>query len=379
MLFITFICLSCEKEKKVDKLSFEVYTEKVEYAVGESVKFKFSGSADVISMFSGEDGKKYNEGDYAIAVKGVADKISDYQYTFTKPGVYLVVFKAKNQNVHGNEEILKELRLKIVGATIPGVISAIDFDDNVGGTINVNLDSEGNQTVENLIAGNYVAFNTKLIEKGSVLFELLSRFDQNSTIKASLIRDGQELFSTNITANQSNGNFLKLSGNQISPVIDTGAVIVKLEVLSGTISIKNINVTILKGTPLPGKFLAKDFVSNQGGRLENSTAVEGGVFLGGIATNDYFLYDVNVLEEGTYKINYRITANRVCTLKISAIEQSGISNVLETKEFPSTGGWSHWTTIQGSNFYLTKGRKRIKIDVSANGMSLSSFEFVKVP
>ncbi len=373
-----FMCFSCKKEKKIEKLNFDVTTEKDTYTVGENITFFFSGSPDIISMYSGEAGKNFDKGDYAIAVKGVSDKTPSYSYTFSKPGIYHVVFKAKNQNIHGGTEAVREIKLKIVGTSIPGIVAAVDYEENSGGVVNEQLDSDGNQTVDNLSAGDYLLYTTTLAEKGKIFLEFLTKADENSVVKVSLLRNQTQLYETNITVNKSDYDYMMASGVQSSPIIDIGEVIIKIEVISGKLSLKYLNVSLLEGFPLPGRIPAIEYVSNQGGRFENSALVDGGVFLGGISNNDYFMYDVNVLEEGEYKIDYRITAARVCTFEVSAIELSGAINILERINFPSTGGWSNWATLSGSTFYLTKGRKRIKITTIANGMSLSWFQFLRV-
>lgn len=58
ILFST--CPSCDRIESVDAPSFEVYSEKDIYQVGDSVKFTFSGDPDIISFYSGEMGNDYD-------------------------------------------------------------------------------------------------------------------------------------------------------------------------------------------------------------------------------------------------------------------------------------------------------------------------------
>ena len=57
-LMSILLTFSCTKEK-IEHPAFEVSTEKTEYNVGDSITFKFSGDADIISFYSGETGKEY--------------------------------------------------------------------------------------------------------------------------------------------------------------------------------------------------------------------------------------------------------------------------------------------------------------------------------
>jgi hypothetical protein len=70
--FILFLGLSvsifsCKKDT-VDAPTFDAKTDKTEYKVGDTVKFNFSGNADVISFYSGETGKEYKNKDRVEAV-----------------------------------------------------------------------------------------------------------------------------------------------------------------------------------------------------------------------------------------------------------------------------------------------------------------------
>ncbi len=53
------VLASCSKELTIEPLSFDVTTPSTTYSVGDTVKFKFSGNADFISFYSGEEGHNY--------------------------------------------------------------------------------------------------------------------------------------------------------------------------------------------------------------------------------------------------------------------------------------------------------------------------------
>lgn len=370
---------SCKKDIKLNKLEFNVETEQLIYFVGENVEFKFKGTPDIITMYAGELGNKYDQNnDYAITLKGVSDKMSSYSYVFSKPGIYDVVFKAKNQNIYNSNEIVKRVKLKIIGKNAPGILAAVDYVDKKGGTINEQVDRNGNQSIDDLTKGDFLILSANILEKGKILFETLARAEENSDLNISVWRNEEQLFECSLTIDYSEGSYQFSSSLENSPELDKGEVKIKVEIIRGKLSLKYLNVHLFEGFSLPGKIMAVDYAMKEGGRVESNPVVENGVFLGGINNGNYFVYDVNVIEEGEYKIDYHLTAARTCTFDVFAIEPSGANSVLERINFSSTGGWNHWTTVSGANFYLTKGPKRIKLVTVANGMSLSWIKFEKV-
>jgi hypothetical protein len=52
--------------------------------------------------------------DYAVGIKAVADPaLTSYSYTYTRPGDYTVTFIARNVNVWGNEDVMKQIQIKV--------------------------------------------------------------------------------------------------------------------------------------------------------------------------------------------------------------------------------------------------------------------------
>jgi hypothetical protein len=60
------LIFSC-KDTDVEAPKFDVTTDKTEYKVGEAVNFKLSGNPDVVSFYSGENGKEYRFKDRTTA------------------------------------------------------------------------------------------------------------------------------------------------------------------------------------------------------------------------------------------------------------------------------------------------------------------------
>jgi len=69
LLGLSLSIFSCKKEN-VEEPTFDVKTDKTQYKVGDSITFKFSGSADIISFYSGEGTKEYQYKDRLEATGG---------------------------------------------------------------------------------------------------------------------------------------------------------------------------------------------------------------------------------------------------------------------------------------------------------------------
>jgi len=67
LLLITLFFVACEKYSDVEYPDFSVSTDSVIYKVGDTIKFKFTGSPDIITFYSGELGFNYDYRDGRIA------------------------------------------------------------------------------------------------------------------------------------------------------------------------------------------------------------------------------------------------------------------------------------------------------------------------
>src|SRR5690606_14427243 len=58
-LIFVFFCFSCSKELEVNEPDLAVSVEKQTVKLGDTVHFQFSGHADYITFYAGEDGSAY--------------------------------------------------------------------------------------------------------------------------------------------------------------------------------------------------------------------------------------------------------------------------------------------------------------------------------
>ena len=107
----SLIFISCE-DNILKSSNFTVKTEKVEYAQGEQITFEFENAPDWVTFYSGEETHIYPESS-GTGIKGMANKLLNYTYTYKQKGDYEVVFVGGNTNYKGNNQSVVKLHIKI--------------------------------------------------------------------------------------------------------------------------------------------------------------------------------------------------------------------------------------------------------------------------
>lgn len=105
LLFAGLISLaSCEK-KEVDAPAFNVSTTKTTYAPGEPVVFQFSGDPQMITFYSGENGKKYEFRDRIVAQGKPQFEFRSLQQYGTQANTLKVLVSTNFKGVYNAESI----------------------------------------------------------------------------------------------------------------------------------------------------------------------------------------------------------------------------------------------------------------------------------
>ncbi len=60
IILVAFTCFGCERLEQVKTPSFDVTTSKEIYDVNDTIDFNFMGKADIIALYSGEEGNEYD-------------------------------------------------------------------------------------------------------------------------------------------------------------------------------------------------------------------------------------------------------------------------------------------------------------------------------
>jgi hypothetical protein len=120
------------------------------------------------------------------------------------------------------------------------------------------------------------------------------------------------------------------------------------------------------------KIQAESYTSMFGIQTETTSDAGGGLNVGWSHPGDYMNYNVNILETGTYTINFRV-ASQVATGKIELRNQAGAT--LTTLAQGSTGGWQNWVT-KTVTANLAPGPQTLKIYYTGAGLNINWFELV---
>ena len=113
---------------------------------------------------------------------------------------------------------------------------------------------------------------------------------------------------------------------------------------------------------------AESYCRQRGVQVERTTDQGGGENVGGIDTEDYTTYQINVPASGRYTIRYRIASlNGGGNLRF---EQGGGARVFATLDVPTTGGWQNWRTIEHT-VTLDAGEQELAIVANTGGFNIN--------
>ena len=122
---------------------------------------------------------------------------------------------------------------------------------------------------------------------------------------------------------------------------------------------------------IPGKIEAENYSKMHGVQTEPTGDVGGGLNVGWIDDFDWMQYDVNVRQEGTYQLAYRIAGlSRSGQITLS----SSLSSMIATTDLPVTGGWQSWQTVT-TTVNLQQGKQTLTLIATRGGFNINWFEF----
>jgi beta-glucanase (GH16 family) len=141
--------------------------------------------------------------------------------------------------------------------------------------------------------------------------------------------------------------------------------------IDGALNIENKRTAtnnIPKKINLPGIIESEDYTVARGIKTESCKDEGGGKNLGFIETGDWMDYDINVLETGKYKFEYRVAAVKAG----SEIELELNSKTLEKIKVPSTENWQKWISIETpSPIQLHKGIYKLRVYAKSGGFNIN--------
>jgi len=138
---------------------------------------------------------------------------------------------------------------------------------------------------------------------------------------------------------------------------------------------KNVQNTIAIIHSVPGRVEAEDYYYQSGIQLENTTDAGGGQNIGYLDAGDYLDYYINVAQSGIYTVQYRTAAlSETGQIQLLLFDVNAGSSVLQTLNFPATGGWQTWETTS-QNVSLPAGQHHIRIVITRPLFNINWFEF----
>ena len=131
-------------------------------------------------------------------------------------------------------------------------------------------------------------------------------------------------------------------------------------------------IPIIYNHILPKKVEAEQYNINVGLVAEPVTASEGpGQDLGYTDAGDYLEYGIEVIKEGNYNLDFRVSS-----LPGNAGFSVAVDAVIKINELtvPSTGDWQNWITTS-KTLALTAGKHTLRITVTKAGFNLNWIDF----
>jgi endoglucanase len=136
-----------------------------------------------------------------------------------------------------------------------------------------------------------------------------------------------------------------------------------------------VNV-ILPRLTIPGIVEAENYYVNQGFVFEPCQDAGGGKNAGYTNPGDYLEYLVKVAQTGTYRVDYRYSANWATSGGELSL-RSEVTQPLHTVSFSSTGGWQNWATAS-ANARLTAGLATIRFTANSDGFNLNRMDITLI-
>ncbi len=143
----------------------------------------------------------------------------------------------------------------------------------------------------------------------------------------------------------------------------------------GQFTLRDVKNTVFYYHAIPGRIQAEDYSSQLGIQLENTTDAGGGQNISYLDAGDYCDYYVSVQQSGVYNVTYRTASESAGGgIQLQLIDDNGNPTVLQTVDFPSTGGWQNWTSTSTS-VSLQSGQHHLRLLITKSLFNINWLEF----
>lgn len=159
---------------------------------------------------------------------------------------------------------------------------------------------------------------------------------------------------------------LSYSGNQIQAADGTFLTAFTNEPVSNTLVFVHT---------IPGRIQAEAFDKQSGIQLEQTSDAGGGQNVGYLDPGDWMEYEVNILEAGLYRVDFRTAAlSATGGLELQLKNKSGAVAFQDAVSFSPTGGWQNWQT-NSSMVNLPAGRFTLRLSITSAPFNLNWLDF----
>ena len=194
--------------------------------------------------------------------------------------------------------------------------------------------------------------------------------------------DDYEITITDVTIDPDNNRMLlfsleqELSFDQHLQISYSGNQVVASDAVPlSTFNLEKVTNALTFFYPIPGRLEPENYFSQSGVQLETTTDIGGGQNIGFLDVGDYLDYKIDVQTEGEYTLEYRTASqSAIGGVQLSLIDETGQETILDSPNFPSTGGWQTWRTHESST-ELPMGRYTLRILITQAPFNMNWIDF----
>ncbi len=247
---------------------------------------------------------------------------------------------------------------------IAGFIEAENFINQSGTFTETTSDTGGGTNVGYIQAGDYLDYDVEVLETSCYKIEFRVAAP-NNPIHFALKQGSTVLTTVNHPATGGWQNWVTVTAYVF---LNEGRQELRIEALGDDWNINWMNFT--EAFCIPDLIEAEDYTAQNGTMNEPTADTNGGENVGYMDPGDYLEYELIALEEGCYKVEFRVAAQNT---RVNFYLKEG-TTILTTIDAPPTGSWQTWETVSAI-VYLSAGAHNLRIEAITNAWNINWMRF----